>query len=211
MCSPQLILASASPRRRELLEAAGYAFQVVSPREGAEPEGACSACGPAQLVVDLAVAKLRDVLDQLRLKGAQADPRPTTLVLAADTVAECGGQVLGKPRNEDHAVAMMRMLSGTEHRVYTGVALATLTSRGQPYAEAVITTLRMNDLSEAWIANYAESGAWEGKAGGFGYQDGLGFVHVVAGSESNVVGLPMERVAELLADRGVHPSLKSTL
>lgn len=201
MSQPALVLASGSPRRRELLTQAGYDFRVVAARDGVEEGGLCSNCGPAELVVDLALLKLDDVVAQL---AAESGP---LLLLAADTVAECDGQILGKPADEDHAAAMMRRLSGRPHRVYTGVALAWIASGAAEHlaAEAVVTTLRMNELSEAWIADYAASGAWEGKAGGFGYQDGLGFVHVETGSESNVVGLPMERVAELLAAAGCFP------
>jgi septum formation protein len=201
MSQPQLILASGSPRRRQLLAEAGYNFRVVAARDGVEEGGLCSNCGPAELVVDLALLKLDDVFAQL---AGESGP---LLVLAADTVAECDGQILGKPADEDHAAAMMRRLSGRPHRVYTGVALAWIASGAAEHlaAEAVVTTLRMNELSDDWIADYAASGAWEGKAGGFGYQDGLGFVHVETGSESNVVGLPMERVAELLAAAGCFP------
>ncbi|CAE7432851.1 yhdE [Symbiodinium sp. CCMP2456] len=201
MSQPQLVLASGSPRRRELLAEAGYDFRVVAARDGVEEGGLCSNCGPAELVVDLAIVKLNDVIDQLT---GESEP---LLVLAADTVAECDGQILGKPADEDHAAAMMRALSSRRHRVYTGVALARVASgvAVRLAAETVVTTLRMNDLSADWIADYAASGAWEGKAGGFGYQDGLGFVHVETGSESNVVGLPMERVVELLAAAGCFP------
>lgn len=202
MSQPQLVLASGSPRRKELLAAAGYDFRVVAARDGVEEAGLCSNCGPAELVVDLAIVKLNDVVAQLA-----GESGPLLLVLAADTVAECDGQILGKPADEDHAAAMMRALSGRPHRVYTGVALAWIASGAAEHlaAEAVVTTLRMSELSEGWIADYVASGAWEGKAGGFGYQDGLGFVHVETGSESNVVGLPMERVAELLAAAGCFP------
>jgi septum formation protein len=102
---------------------------------------------------------------------------------------------------------MMAAFSGRRHRVYTGVALARVTDfrASRLAAEAVVTTLRMDVLTPEWIDSYANSGAWEGKAGGFGYQDGLGFVHVESGSESNVVGLPMERVTELLATAGCFP------
>jgi septum formation protein len=201
MSQPQLVLASGSPRRRELLAEAGYDFRVVAARDGVEEGGLCSNCGPAELVVDLALLKLEDVVAQL---AGESGP---LLVLAADTVAECDGQILGKPADQDHAAAMMRRLSGRPHRVYTGVALAWIANGAaeRSAAEAVVTTLRMSELSEGWIADYVASGAWEGKAGGFGYQDGLGFVHVEAGSESNVVGLPMERVAELLAAAGCFP------
>lgn len=192
-----LVLASGSPRRRELLTAAGYQFTVVPARDGVEESGLCSGCGPAELVVELAKLKLDDVLAQLSETAAEP-----SLVLAADTVAECNGAILGKPRDEDHAAQMMQSLSGRVHRVYTGIALARWTTEERTLlaAEAIMTTLKMDPLTPEWIADYAASGAWEGKAGGFGYQDGLGFVHVEQGSESNVVGLPMEQVNELLKE-----------
>lgn len=199
------MLASGSPRRRQLLADAGYTFRVVTARDGVEDPGLCTGCGPAEMVVDLAVMKLDDVIDQLRADRTEGDP--PLLVLAADTVAECDGQILGKPRNDDHAREMMARLSGRSHRVFTGFALAQLDGKvaNRLVIEPVATTLQMDPLSAEWIEDYAESGAWEGKAGGFGYQDGLGFVHVTEGSESNVVGLPMERVAEALAAAGCFP------
>ncbi|MGL4514848.1 MAG: Maf family protein [Lacipirellulaceae bacterium] len=203
MSSVELVLASGSPRRRELLVAAGYAPRVVPPRPGAEECGLCTNCGPAELVIDLADRKLRDVLDRFAV-GEASPPAAGAVVLAADTVAECGGTILGKPADEAHARQMLRSLSGREHRVYTGIALAVSSATGPgPITRLFETTvLTMDPLSDQWIDDYVESGAWEGKAGAFGYQDGLGFVHVLRGSESNVVGLPMEVVRRLLASRG---------
>jgi septum formation protein len=202
----ELVLASGSPRRRELLVEAGYRPRVVEPRPGAEECGICTNCGPAELVVDLADRKLRDVLDQFA-RGEAAPPAATGVVLAADTVAECGGTILGKPIDDDHARTMLRSLSGREHRVYTGVALAGWSGGGPgPVSRFFeVTVLRMDELSDPWIDAYVETGAWRGKAGAFGYQDGLGFVHIVRGSESNVVGLPIERIAGLLASRNGFP------
>jgi septum formation protein len=113
--------------------------------------------------------------------------------------------ILGKPVDESHARDMLERLSSRRHRVYTGISLRLL-HRGrllQEFNEFVVTTLQMDSLSGDMLEQYLESGQWEGKAGAFGYQDGLDWVRVVAGSESNVVGLPMERVCELLADLGV--------
>ena len=93
---------------------------------------------------------------------------------------------------------MLRQLSGREHRVLTGLCLWRLGDR-QPLVRVSVTTLNMDPLSEAQIDEYLASGQLEGKAGAFGYQDRLGWVHIVEGSESNVVGLPMELLAELLA------------
>lgn len=208
MSQPQLILASGSPRRQQLLKEAGFTFRVLPAREGveeraeqkAECEGLCSNCGPADLVADLAMAKGLDVVDQLVKESENLH----AVVLAADTVAECDSLILGKPADAIHAKQMMRQLSGRAHRVYTGIFLAKLASgvNFAPERHAVSTTLMMTPLTEDWIDDYVASKKWQGKAGGFGYQDGLGFVHIKQGSESNVVGLPMELVAERLIAMG---------
>jgi septum formation protein len=207
--SPQpLVLASSSPRRRELLTEAGYEFSVVPPPPDIEC-GVCSESGPAGLVAELAYRKAQTVVgllqDEADRRGptiaSRCCPRPGSLapiVIAADTIAECDGFILGKPHDEEHARAMLRQLSGREHRVLTGLCLWRLGDR-QPLVRVAVTTLKMDPLSRAQLDEYLASGQWEGKAGAFGYQDRLGWVHIVEGSESNVVGLPMELLAELLA------------
>ncbi|NLS98344.1 MAG: septum formation protein Maf [Planctomycetaceae bacterium] len=185
---PRLILASRSPRRRQLLEEAGYRLTVVPPSESAEC-GVCSGENPAQLVARLAYQKAADVARRLS-EG---------LVLGCDTVAECDGQILGKPEDEGHARRMLEALSGRRHRVFSGLCLWRLPSK-EPLLRVDVTTLRMDPLTPEQLDEYLRSGAWEGKAGAFGYQDRLGWVHVVEGSETNVVGLPMELLAEMLAE-----------
>jgi len=187
---PKLILASRSPRRRELLAEEGYDFTIVAPHESAEC-GVCSRETPEDLVSRLARQKAADVVPKVS----------SGLVLACDTVVECEGQILGKPANEDHARQMLRMLSGREHRVLSGLCLWKAPG-GNPRVRLAVTRLRMDRLSAAEIDDYLESGLWDGKAGGFGYQDRLGWIHVVEGSETNVVGLPMELLAEMLATEG---------
>ena len=122
------------------------------------------------------------------------------LVLGCDTVVECEGQILGKPANEDHARKMLHALSGREHRVISGLCLWHVPG-GVPRVRVAVTRLRMDRLTEGQIDEYVASGLWEGKAGGFGYQDRLGWLHILNGSESNVVGLPLELLAEMLAER----------
>ena len=185
---PKLILASGSPRRRELLTEAGYDFEIIVPSEGAEC-GVCSRESPSDLVARLARQKAADVVARIE----------SGLIVACDTIAECEGQILGKPANEDHARHMLRTLSGREHRVFSGLCLWQVPS-GTPRVRIAVTRLRMDALTESEIEDYLASGLWEGKAGAFGYQDRLGWVHVVAGSESNVVGLPMELLAQMLSD-----------
>ncbi len=185
---PALILASRSPRRRQLLEDAGFDFTVVPPSDSAEC-GMCSGENPAQLVARLAYQKAADVAQRCH-EG---------LVLGCDTVAQCDGQILGKPENDLHARKMLQTLSGRRHRVFSGLCLWRVPSK-EPLVRVDITTLRMDPLSPGQLDEYLESGGWEGKAGAFGYQDRLGWVHVVEGSESNVVGLPMELLAQMLAE-----------
>ena len=200
---PKLILASRSPRRRELLAAAGYDFEVWPPDESAEC-GVCSGESPAEHVARLARQKAGDVTQRLQgtaNHGASAGERSTDprIIVACDTVAECQGQILGKPRDEAHARQMLELLSGQEHRVLSGLCLWPLDGR-PPRVEVDVTVLRMDVLSPEKIRGYLEGGQWIGKAGAFGYQDGLDWVHVIEGSESNVVGLPMERLKRMLSD-----------
>jgi septum formation protein len=198
MVSRPLILASVSPRRRELLAESGYAFEVVAPSEDVEC-GVCSDTGPAGLVAELAFRKAAAVRRQILGSQALVPDRDTRVIVAADTVAECGGLVLGKPRDGDDARAMLQRLRGREHRVLTGLCVWPLLA-SEPRLHVAETRLRMDDLTDAQIDDYVESGLWEGKAGGFGYQDRLGWIHVQAGSTSNVVGLPLELLAEMLGE-----------
>lgn len=119
------------------------------------------------------------------------------LVLAADTVAYCLGQVLGKPHDREHAKSMLQHMSDRVHQVYTGVCLwhrpTNLIVR-----EFAKTDLKMTPLSEAQLEAYLDTNAWEGKAGAFGFQDGLDWVHIVEGEETNVVGLPMPLLKQML-------------
>ncbi len=203
--APQLILASGSPRRAELLREAGYDFEVVAPPPEVE-QGLCSNCSPAELVHDLALHKGAHVAELL---SGQERSRPW-LLLAADTVAECQGQILGKPANETHAREMLRLMRGERHRVLTGVCVWPGPGSARegdgphlPHLEVIVTQLEMDALSDEAIEDYLQTGQWEEKAGGFGYQDRLGWIKIVAGSESNVVGLPMERVGQILGEFGV--------
>jgi septum formation protein len=184
----RLILASQSPQRRKLLEQAGYSPEVVAPHPSAEC-GVCSGETPNELVARLAKQKAADVASRV----------DEGIVLACDTVAECGGQVLGKPRDVEHARQMLELLSGRVHHVYSGLCLWQRPS-DRVLERVDVTKLRMEKLSGAELQRYLESDAWEGKAGAFGYQEGPDWLQIVAGSESNVIGLPMEKLRELLAE-----------
>ena len=180
----RLILASGSPRRAELLREAGYKFRVIPPADDVE-QGLCSNCSPAELVHDLALRKGAAIADILAAQPAEEG----WVLLAADTVAECGGQILGKPVDESHARQMLYLMRGGRHRVLTGICVWPGPNAGNldnqprlPHLEVVVTQLEMDMLSDEAIEEYLASGQWEQKAGGFGYQDRLGWVHVVEGS-----------------------------
>lgn len=185
---PKLILASQSPRRRQLLEQAGYDFEVMPPQEAAEC-GVCSRETPPELVSRLAFQKARDVAGRVN-QG---------VVVGCDTVAECRGQVLGKPADRKHAREMLSLLRGRPHRVYSGLCLWRRPDDAR-LVRVDVTHLRMDALTDQQLEEYLDSDSWQGKAGAFGYQDRLGWVHVAAGNESNVVGLPLELLTEMLAD-----------
>jgi len=185
---PKLILASGSPRRRQLLADAGYEFEVDAPDESVE-RGVCSSCTPEELVVESAFLKA----------AAIATRHESGIVLAADTVAVCGSETLGKPVDREHAERMLRLMSGKLHRVLTGVCLRVAgTSTIKTWLEE--TTLRMDVLSGPQLEEYLDSDQWIGKAGAFGYQDGLDWVHIEKGLASNVVGLPVERLEGWIAE-----------
>lgn len=181
-----MILASGSPRRAQLLAAAGYEFTVQVASNRAEC-GVCSRETAPELVARYAYRKAADVAVNCR-HGC---------IVAADTVASCRGRILGKPRDQQHAEEILRMLSGRIHDVYTGICVWSVKLR-RCAVDVVRTRLEMSRLSESMLQAYLESMLWEGKAGAFGYQDGNNWLTVIEGSESNVVGLPMERLAELL-------------
>jgi septum formation protein len=190
----RLILASRSPRRRELLDAAGYRFEVVPASDSAEC-GICSRETPPELVARLARQKAADVAPTVE----------SGIVLGCDTVAECLGRVLGKPSDLAHAREMLHLLRGREHRVYSGVCLWRRPD-DLTLMRVDTTVLEMDPIGDAEIEEYLASGLWEGKAGAFGYQDRHGWLHIRSGSESNVVGLPMEMLEGMLAEMAALPA-----
>lgn len=186
--TPKLILASQSPRRRELLSDLGFEFEVVPPDEAVE-RGVNPDCSPEQFVCNSATAKARFVAEQVQ----------SGIILSADTVAECQSQVLGKPIDRAHAEQMLRLMSGQQHRVLTGVCLYHQPS-GQSKVWLEQTVLRMDVLDERLLTSILDSNGWIGKAGGFGFQDGLDWLHIESGLESNVVGLPVERLEQWITE-----------
>jgi len=185
---PVLILASASPRRRQLLAQAGIDFEIVESgvderREQAEP-------GP-----DFA---LRMACEKALAVSAR---RTDALVLGADTVVEIDGEILGKPQDPEDARRMLLMLSGQVHRVFTGFALA---REGRIVERAaIVSAVRFRALAAAEIERYIATGEPYDKAGGYAIQgDGGDFIAAVAGSTANVMGLPIDEVLDALRRHG---------
>jgi septum formation protein len=187
----RLILASASPRRRQLLTGAGYDFEVdPSDVEEPEPDPGTS---PADYVALLAWKKA----------AAVARRRGEGLVLAADTVGAVAGQVLNKPADRADAERMIRLQEGRESDVLTGLCLYRA-GRDEWAGAVALSVVRFRPLDDDERRAYLDSGRWQGKSGAYGIQDRDPFVNVTRGSFSNVVGLPMELLEDLLRD---HPSL----
>ena len=186
---PLLVLASASPRRLELLRQIGIVPDQVDPADIDETPARGEL--PASHVVRLAEAKARAV-----------QPRhPGAFILAADTIVACGRRILPKAEDTATARACLMLLSGRRHRVYGGVAL--VTPSGEMAIRRVVSQVAVKRLSEAELAAYLRSGEWRGKAGGYAIQGrAAAFIPWLAGSYSNVVGLPLFETAQLLAGRG---------
>ena len=183
-----LILASQSLRRRWLLAQAGYEFEVLFPAESAE-EGSRDQETTEELVARLAYQKAADVACRVE-KG---------VVLGSDTLVECQGRILGKPTDRQHASQMLRLLRGHTHQVFSGLCLWRRPD-DTSLVKADVTELRMEPISDDKLETYLDSNAWQGKAGAFGFQDRLDWIQIVAGSESNVVGLPMELLVRMIEE-----------
>ena len=189
---PALVLASASPRRRALLEQIGYAPDAVEP--AALDEAVLSGEMPEGHAARLARAKAEAVA--ARHAGA--------FVLGADTVVACGRRILDKAESEDDARRCLSLLSGRRHRVFGGVTV--IDPAGRTVSRLVRTAVTFKRLSAEEMEAYLASGEWQGKAGGYAIQGrAAAFVHFVGGSYSNVVGLPLHETYRLLAGLGLPP------
>lgn len=190
--SPQFYLASQSPRRRELLNQAGYRFELL---RADIPEQPAAGETPSDYALRIAVEKAQAGQDQAVL----ALP-----VLAADTDVSIDGQILGKPLGEGDAVRMLLKLSGRTHEVCSAVALA---RAGKMATALSVTEVRFDEIDEAMARRYWATGEPAGKAGAYAIQ-GLGarFVREIRGSYTGVVGLPLAETCELLARFGIQSS-----
>lgn len=181
----KFILASGSPRRKDILEREGYSFTAITSDKEGVNDGFTS---PEKLAVLHAAQKAQDVFDRFG-EG--------TVVLGADTVVASGGKTLGKAKSSEEAREMLRSLSGKSHEVYTGYALISADMRE---TGSVKTTVTFNELSEKTVDDYIKSGLWQGKAGAYGIQDGFDLVKSYEGDYDNVVGLPIKQIEESIKE-----------
>jgi septum formation protein len=188
-----LVLASASPRRLELLRQVGLVPDIIDPADIDETPRRGEL--PPAHAMRLATEKARAVIP--RHSGAY--------ILAADTVVACGRRILPKTEDEASARSCLELLSGRRHRVLGGIALAS--PDGQVVCRRVDSQVAFKRLSETEIIAYLRSGEWQGKAGGYAIQGrAAALIRWVCGSYSNVVGLPLFETAQLLVGRGYRPN-----
>lgn len=184
MVSP-FILASASPRRLQLLTQVGLAPDSVEPADLDETPLAGEL--PRSHAARLAAAKA----------AAVAVRHPAAIILAADTVVACGRRILPKPESEAEVRACLELLSGRRHRVYGGICVRA--PNGQQWERVVMTAVTLKRLSRGEIEGYIQSGEGIGKAGGYGIQGPAGaFVQRIVGSHPSVMGLPLYEAVQLL-------------
>jgi septum formation protein len=187
---PRFVLASGSPRRRQLLKEAGYAFEIVSP-PGDEVSHAW-----------LTIRELT-IWNATRKAWRVSETLPDAVVLAADTLVTIDGRVLGKPLDVEDAVRILRQLSGRAHEVWTAVCIRHA-ARGQAQSFHEISRVHFRDLSDAAIRNYIGKIDPLDKAGAYAAQGhGTEIIEQIEGSYSNVVGLPMEKTTRALRAFGV--------
>ena len=186
-CKKRLILASGSPRRRELLDKFGISYEILPAQD---EESAPAELTPGERVKALAAHKAAEVARRVN--------DPAAVILAADTLVELDGQVLGKPGAPERAAEMLRALSGRAHRVWSGVCVR---EGGRILTESECTLVHFRALSDAEIEAYIQTGEPLDKAGAYGYQ-GLAslFVERIEGDFFNVMGLPVCRTGRMLRE-----------
>ncbi len=191
----RLVLASASPRRRELLAQIGAEFEVL-PAQGEEH---ISTTKPEQAVVELSRQKAEEVAGLAAAQGR-------TLILGADTIVAFQGEILGKPKDEADAARMLHMLSGNTHSVFTGVAAILMEGRKTVKSISFFeeTQVTMYPMAELEINRYIATGEPMDKAGAYGIQGKCAiFIEKIIGDYNNVVGLPLAALYQNLAKSGI--------
>lgn len=179
----RLILASGSPRRRELLTQMGYQFEIIVPNVDENVSG-----------------HARDVVAVLSRRKAEAvaQGEQSGIIIASDTLVSLNGQALGKPLDEEDARRMLHLLSGKTHEVFTGVTIIDA-ANGRSEMQAVRTGVIFRELSDEEIASYVATGEPMDKAGAYAIQGGAhGFVEGFEGSYENVIGFPVDEIRQML-------------
>lgn len=206
----RLILASGSPRRRELLARIGIPFDVMV--SGIDEELGEHIHAETFAMI-MSRGKARDVAAKLvKRHGLEAgragnipEPADGYLVLAADTVVARDGHILGKPENRGDVLRMLRLLSGGWHEVITGITLIR-TNTGEEKTAAEITRVKFRDADEDFLARYADTAEPYDKAGAYGIQGyGVFLVERIEGDYHNVMGLPLQRLSRMLESMGIEP------
>lgn len=183
----KIILASQSPRRREILEQIGLKFECIP----SDKEEVCNSTKPDEMVMELALQKAEDVA----LKVKEYD-----LIIGSDTVVACDDVVLGKPKDKQDAINMIKKLQGRKHQVYTGVALVI---KGEKYTFYRKTDVYIYKMTDNEIEKYVESGEPMDKAGAYGIQGRFAaYVEKIEGDYYNVVGLPVSAIVEKIKSVG---------
>lgn len=191
MQKKKIILASASPRRRELMQHAGYEFEI----QVSHKEETYTSKTPDEIVKELALLKAKDIACQNEAKNL--------VVIGADTVVAYKGAILGKPRSKEDAFAMIQSFQGDKHQVYTGVAVLSYDGEGNEMLvnHAVKTDVYVNAMTDEEIWSYIESDNVMDKAGSYGIQSGFA-IHIekIEGDYFNVVGLPISYIYNILKE-----------
>ena len=189
MKDKKIILASASPRRRQLMAMAGYEFEV----QVSHKEEVYAATEPGEIVKELSLLKAGDI--------ASMNDKKSLIVVGADTVVAHNGKILGKPKSEQDAFAMIKGYQGDKHQVYTGVAILAYDQEGNETVinHAVKTDVYVNKMTDQEIWNYIHNDNVMDKAGAYGIQSGFA-IHIekIEGDYFNVVGLPISFIYEAM-------------
>jgi len=186
-----IILASSSPRRKQLLTKAGYKLTCVEP-DIDESDFTAEQISPCEYVRRLALAKAKNV----------AAGHSHCLVIGADTVVDFNGEIIGKPADAKEAEQITKKLFGAPHKVITAVAIVRIVD-GTEIVESDTTTVYPKRMTAEQIGEHIKSGSWQGKAGAYAIQEGGDeFIEKIEGSLTNVMGLPMELLQSVLAGLG---------
>jgi len=182
-----IILASASPRRRDLMQKAGYVFDVAVSNID-ESDFPIDNIEPAEYAKTLALAKAKDT----------AKDYPDSIVIGADTIADCNGKIIGKPADQADAERITRLLFSKPHKIITGIAIIRL-SDSTEIVDSDTTIVYPKKMTDEQIAAHIKSGTWVGKAGAYAIQEtGDEFVERIEGSLTNVMGLPLKLLDKIL-------------